>query len=120
MPEMLVTNRVSIKKKKGPYRNQLIAIIDRWRAIQLIGLSLGTMGFGLLAVMTWNVPLGSLSLQIATWITAGLLLSSLTLFSAKLAWVLGIRPLNSLAPSVVPEETFHQPLKRAVGEIHRF
>ena len=120
IPEMLVISRVSSKKKQGPYRDQLIAIIDRWRAIQLIGLSLGTMGFGLLAVMTWNVPLGSLSLQIATWVTVGLLLSGLTLFSAKLSSVLGIRPLNSLASSVAPEETFHQPLKRAVGETHRF
>ena len=50
------------------------------------------MGFGVLAAMTWNFPLGSLSLQIATWVTVGLLLGSLTLFTAKLAWAFGVRP----------------------------
>jgi hypothetical protein len=50
------------------------------------------MGFGVLAAMTWNFPLSSLSIQIATWVTVGLLLGSLTLFTAKLAWALGVRP----------------------------
>jgi len=66
--------------------------MDRWRVVQLTGLSLGTMGFGVLASMTWNFPLSSLSIQTATWVTAGLLLGSLTIFTAKLAWALGIRP----------------------------
>ena len=73
------------------------------------------MGFGVLAAMTWNVPLGSLSLQIATWVTVGLLLSSLTLFTAKLAWALGVRPSNSFVSSMAEEETIRQPLKHAVG-----
>ena len=50
------------------------------------------MSFGILAAMTWNFSLNSLSIQIATWVTVGLLLSSLTLFSGKLAWALGLRP----------------------------
>lgn len=50
------------------------------------------MGFGVLAAMTWNFPFSSLSLQIATWVTVSLLLGSLTLFAAKLAWVVGVRP----------------------------
>ena len=58
----------------------------------MAGLSLGTMGFGALAAMTWNFPLSSLSIQIATWVTVALLLGSLTLFTAKLAWALGVRP----------------------------
>ena len=53
---------------------------------------MGTLGFGVLAAMTWNFPLSSLSIQIATWVTVGLLLGSLTLFTAKLAWALGVRP----------------------------
>jgi hypothetical protein len=69
-------------------------IMNRWRTVQLTGLSLGTMSFGLLAAMTWNFSLTSLSIQIATWITVGLLLGSLTLFTAKLAWVVRARPSN--------------------------
>ena len=92
IPEILATSRIASRKKQGPYRDQLAAIMDRWRAVQLTGLSLGTTGFGVLAAMTWNFPLSSLSLQIATWVTVGLLLGSLTLFTAKLAWAVGVRP----------------------------
>ena len=92
IPEILATSRVASRKKQGPYREQLAAIMDRWRAVQLTGLSLGTMGFGILAAMTWNFTLNSLPMQIATWVTVGLLLSSLTLFTAKLAWAFGVRP----------------------------
>ena len=94
IPEILAASRIANRKKQGPYRDQLTAIMDRWRTVQLVGLSLGTMGFGALATMTWNFPVGSLSIQIATWITVGLLLASLTLFTAKLAWAFGIRPLE--------------------------
>jgi hypothetical protein len=92
IPEILATSRIASRKKQGPYRDQLAAIMDRWRVVQLTGLSLGTMGLGVLAAMTWNFPLSSLSIQIATWVTVGLLLGSLTLFTAKLAWALGVRP----------------------------
>ena len=92
IPEILATSRIASRKKQGPYRDRLAAIMNRGRAVQLTGLSLGTMGFGALAAMTWNFPLSSLSIQIATWLTVGLLLGSLTLFTAKLAWALGVRP----------------------------
>jgi hypothetical protein len=92
IPELLATSRITSRKKQGPYRDQLVAIMDRWRTVQLTGLSMGTMGFGVLATMTWNFSLNSLSIQIATWVTIGLLLSSLTVFTAKLAWVFGVRP----------------------------
>jgi hypothetical protein len=92
IPEILAADRTTSRKKQEPYREQLAAIMNRWRAVQLTGLSLGTMGFGLLATMTWSFPLNSLYIQIATWVTVGLLLGSLTLFTAKLAWALGIRP----------------------------
>jgi hypothetical protein len=94
IPEILATSRISSRKKQGPYRDQLAAIMDRWRSIQLIGLSLGTMSFGILAAMTWNFPLSSFPIQIATWVTVGLLLGSLTLFTAKLAWAFGVRPTD--------------------------
>ena len=92
IPEILATSLVASRKKQRPYREQLTAIMNRWRAVQLTGLSLGTMGFGVLAAMTWNFTLNSLPMQIATWSTVGLLLSSLTLFTAKLAWAFGVRP----------------------------
>lgn len=92
IPEILAADRTMNRKKQEPYREQLAAIIDRWRGVQLTGLSLGTMGFGLLAALTWNVPLSSPTIQIATWVTAGLLLGSLTIFTAKLAWALGVMP----------------------------
>ena len=92
IPEILAADRTTSLKKQGPYREQLAAIMDRWRAVQLVGLSLGTMGFGLLATLTWSFPLNSLSIQIATWVTVCLLLGGLTIFTAKLAWVLGVSP----------------------------
>jgi len=92
IPEILAADRTTSLKKQGPYREQLAAIMDRWRAVQLVGLSLGTMGFGLLATLTWSFPLNSFSVQIATWVTVCLLLAGLTIFTAKLAWVLGVSP----------------------------
>jgi hypothetical protein len=92
IPEILAADRIASRKKQEPYRDQLAAIMNRWRTVQLTGLSLGTMGFGVLAAMTWNFPLSSLPIQIATWVTVGLLIGSLTIFTAKLAWALGIPP----------------------------
>ncbi|MBU6433636.1 MAG: hypothetical protein KJS98_10010, partial [Nitrospirae bacterium] len=54
IPEMLATSRIASRKKQEPYREQLAAIMDRWRTVQLTGLSLGKMGFGVLTAMTWN------------------------------------------------------------------
>jgi hypothetical protein len=115
IPDLLATNRITNRKVQRPYQDQLAVIMNRWRAVQLTGLSLGTMGLGVLAAMIWNVPLSSLSLQIATWVTVGLLLSSLTLFTAKLAWALGVHPSKSLGSSMSEEEIFRPPLKHAVG-----
>jgi hypothetical protein len=92
IPELVATDRIASRKKQEAYRAQLAAMMDRWRALQLSGLSLGTMGFGLLAAMSWSFPLSSLYIQIATWVTVCLLLGSLAIFTGKLAWVLGARP----------------------------
>jgi len=108
IPVILAASRITNWKKQGPYRVQLAAIMDRWRAVQLIGLSLGTMGFGLLAALTWNFPLSSLSIQIASWVTVGLLLGSLTIFTAKLAWAFGVSPSGivvSLPNKILKEST---------------
>jgi hypothetical protein len=107
IPEILATERTMSRKKEEPYREQLVAIMDRWRTVQLTGLSLGTMGFGLLAAMTWNFPLSSLYIHIATWITVGLLLSSATIFTAKLAWALEASPSGTVVslPNKTPKES---------------
>lgn len=108
IPEILAADRTTNRKKQEPYRDQLAAIMDRWRAVQLVGLSLGTMGFGLLAAMTWNFPLSALSIQIASWVTVGLLLGSLTIFTAKLAWAFGVPPsviVVSLPNKILKEST---------------
>lgn len=94
IPEILATSRIASRKKQGPYRDRLAAIMNRGRTVQLAGLSLGTMGFGALAAMTWNFSLSSIFIQIATWVTVGLLLGSVTLFTAKLAWAVGVRPME--------------------------
>jgi hypothetical protein len=50
------------------------------------------MALSVLAALTWSMPLGSLYVQTTVWVAAGLLLASLTLFTAKLAWAVGLRP----------------------------
>jgi hypothetical protein len=85
-------SRVPNSKKRESYRAQLDAIMNRWRAVQLGTMSFGTMGLSVLAALTWSLSLGSLYVQGAVWIAAGLLLVSLALFAAKLAWAAGLPP----------------------------
>ncbi|MBH0201408.1 MAG: hypothetical protein HP496_03660 [Nitrospira sp.] len=67
LPIAIATDRVPNTKKREPYRDQLNMIMNRWSTLQAATLSLGTMGLGLLAALTWNVPLTSLYIQVATW-----------------------------------------------------
>lgn len=92
IPITLAVRRVPSPKKRGPYLDRLAGIMNRWRTIQIAGLSLGTMGLGLLASLTWNVPLSSPYVHITLWVCFALLLSSLVVFSGKLAHVLAARP----------------------------
>jgi hypothetical protein len=92
VPELLAATRVQNHAKRELYRTQLDEIMNRWRTVQLAGLSLGTIALSVLASLTWSVPLGSPYVQSSVWIAAGLLLASLTLFAAKLAWAVGLRP----------------------------
>lgn len=95
VPVTLAASRVPNSKKRGPYLDWLTTIMDRWRTIQVGGLSLGTMGLGILASLTWNVPLGSMYIRAMTWACFGLLLSSLILFSVKLVLLLSLQPKES-------------------------
>ena len=92
VPDLLAVARVPNHAKQEVYRGQLEGIMNRWRTVQLAGMSLGTMALSVLASLTWSQPLGSLGVQSTVWIAASLLLVSLTLFVAKLAWAVGLRP----------------------------
>ncbi|MGQ0809974.1 MAG: hypothetical protein ACT4OO_01960 [Nitrospiraceae bacterium] len=92
VPVTLAVTRVESHKKRGLYLEQLTGIIDRWRAAQIGGLSLGTMGLAVVATLTWNAPLNSLVIQISAWVSFTLLLFSFTLFAAKLGHLLGKHP----------------------------
>lgn len=92
VPELLAAMRVQNHAKREEYRAQLEGIMNRWRTVQLAGLSLGTMALCVLASLTWSAPLGSSYVQSSVWIAVGLLLTSLTLFAAKLTWAVGLRP----------------------------
>ena len=98
IPVTLTVSRVKSNNKRGPYLDQLTAIMDRWRTVQIGGLSLGTMGLALLASLTWNFPLSSPYILVTMWTCFALLLISLTFFSVKLAHALGTHPEES-APS---------------------
>jgi hypothetical protein len=95
VPELLAVTRVQNNAKRQAYRAQLDAIMNRWRTVQLAGLSLGTMALSVLASLIWSLPLGSPFVQSTVWVAAGLLATSLALFIAKLAWAVGLRPSSS-------------------------
>lgn len=92
IPITLAVSRVPSNKKRGPYLDRLTTIMDRWRTVQIGGLSLGTMGLALLASLTWNVPLSSPYIQVTTWSCFALLLGSLVFFCSKLAYVFATPP----------------------------
>lgn len=92
IPITLAADRVPNTKKRGPYLDQLNAIMNRWSTVQIAALSLGTMGLGLLAALTWNVPLTSSYIHIATWTSLGLLMTGLVLFSVKLTSIVAKKP----------------------------
>jgi len=92
IPITLAADRVPNTKKRGPYLDQLNAIMNRWSTVQIAALSLGTMGLGLLAALTWNVPLTSIYIHIATWTSLGLLMTGLVLFSVKLTSIVAKKP----------------------------
>ncbi len=92
LPLFLAASRVPNLKRRGPYRQRLDSIMNRWRTVQLVGICFGSMGLVVAAALTWTAPLGSPSVQIAAWAAAGLLLAGLTILVAKIAWVAGITP----------------------------
>ena len=92
IPVTIAAERIPNAKKRGPYLDQLNAIMNRWSTVQIAALSLGTMGLGLLAALTWNVALTSIYIRVATWTCLGLLLTGLVLFSVKLTSIIVKKP----------------------------
>ena len=94
VPVTLAVRRVASQKKRPSYLDQLTQIVNRWRAVQIGALSLGTMGLAVVASLTWSLPLNALTLQLSAWVSFGLLLFSLTLFAAKVGHLVGKQPAS--------------------------
>lgn len=92
IPLAVAADRIPNTKKRGAYLDQLNTMMNRWRTVQIAALSLGTMGLGLLAALTWNVPLTSLYIRIATWTSLGFLMTGVAIFAVKLTSVLTRKP----------------------------
>ena len=97
LPALLAAQRVTSQKKRPDYRERLERIMNRWRALQLSTLNFGTVGLVLVASLTWNLPLSSPWTHTAAWVSVGLLLSVLTLFTMKITQVVGSSPTECAA-----------------------
>ena len=104
IPVTLAASRVTSHKKRSIYLDQLTSMMNRWGSVQIATLSLGTMGLGILAALTWNVPLGSIHVQSAMWACLILLLTSYVLFSIKLSTVVAKQPEHLAAQQTPPDE----------------
>lgn len=92
LPSLLAVSRIANQKKRGPYREELERIMNRWRAAQVAAVSFGCLGLVLVASLTWNLPLSSPWIQTGTWVSLGLLLLHLTMVTVKIAQATGAQP----------------------------
>ncbi len=92
LPSLLAVSRIANQKKRGPYREELERIMNRWRAAQVATVSFGCLGLVLVASLTWNLPLSSPWIQTGTWVSLGLLLLHLTMVTVKIAQATGAQP----------------------------
>jgi hypothetical protein len=92
IPIILTTGRVSSHKKRGAYLDRLTAMMNRWRTVQIATLNLGTMGLGIVAALSWNVPLTSPYIRVASWTSLSCLMTGLVIFSVKLAAIIAKKP----------------------------
>jgi hypothetical protein len=92
LPISLALARVSSNKKRGPYLARLTTIAERWRALQVGALSLGTIGLALVAALVWQFSLASTTVQATSWTSAGLLFLGLAIFLVKVGLLLTSRP----------------------------
>ncbi|WP_447977428.1 hypothetical protein [Candidatus Nitrospira bockiana] len=92
LPIGLALNRVPSNKKRGPYLAHLTRIAERWRITQVSAVTFGTLGLAIVAALVWQFNLGSVTVQVAGWISAALLLLGLGLFGAKVALLIAEPP----------------------------
>ncbi len=104
IPVTLAVSRVTSHKKRSVYLDQLTSMMNRWGSVQIATLSLGTMGLGIVATLTWNIPLGSIYVQSAMWACLILLLTSYVLFSIKLSAIVAKQPEHLAAQQAPPDE----------------
>jgi hypothetical protein len=95
LPIILAVSRVASSKKRGPYLAQLTSIVERWRILQVGALTLGTTGLAVVAALVWNYNLHSTVVQVASWMTAGLLFAGIGIFGAKIGLLLIHHPSPS-------------------------
>ncbi len=92
LPVILTLNRVTSQKKKRPYLDSLIALTERGKWLQLAALNFGTA-----SLVGWGVSAGIFGLQAGPtkaflWASAGLLLTAVGIFIAKIGLLLANRP----------------------------
>jgi cbb3-type cytochrome oxidase subunit 1 len=104
IPVTLAASRVTSHKKRSIYLDQLTSTMNRWGSVQIAALSLGTMGLGIVATLTWNVPLSSIYVQSAMWACLILLLISYVLFSIKLSAIVAKQPEHLATQQRAPDE----------------
>lgn len=104
IPIILATGRVSSHKKRGTYLDQLTTMMNRWRTVQIATLNLGTMGLGILAALSWNVPLTSIYIRVASWTSLSFLMAGLVIFSVKLTAIIAKRPNQLRAGQISTDE----------------
>ncbi len=105
LPIALAARRVAGHKKRTLYCDQLTTIMNRGRSIQVATLSFGTMGIGILATLTWNVPLSSIYIHTTMWTCFVLLLTSVVLFSIKLTTIVATQPEHLAAQHAPSDES---------------
>jgi hypothetical protein len=94
LPIMLALSRVKSNKKRAPYLVRLSRLMERWRAVQVGSLSLGTIGLALVAALVWRFSLSSVPVQIASWLSGVFLAVGVGLFVMKAGLVIATRPEN--------------------------
>jgi hypothetical protein len=87
-----IASRIAAHKKRSPYLAALLQIMNKWRAVQLFSLSVGTLGLSVVASLTWSMPINSMPIHAIAWTSVGLLAVSMALFCAKVAQVFAYRP----------------------------
>ena len=92
LPISLALGRVPSSTKRGPYLAELTKIVNKWGAVQVTSLTLGTLGLSVVAALVWSFPLSDPWVERATWVSLGLLFTSLLLFSIKVGLLLGKQP----------------------------